>query len=68
MNLSNELISYIGALIGEDVRRTAGTNRHVDSRAMRLQWVQAIESAYREAEQRERDMETMPSYRRIQAG
>ena len=31
-------------------------------------WLTAIATALREAEQRERDMETMPSYRRIQAG
>ena len=31
-------------------------------------WCNALESNYREAVQRERDMETMPSYRRIQAG
>ena len=65
MNLSNELIGYIGVLIDMEARFT-GTEQ---ARAMRLEWVQAIESAYREAEQRERDMETMPSFlTRRQAG
>ena len=69
MNLSNELIAYIGALLHLHANNLPDGPRYDRARAMQLEWVQAIESAYREAEQRERDMETMPSLlTRRQAG
>ena len=56
-----ELPALLMQKIGHHLRQSG------DKEAQAM-WVRAIESAYREAEQRERDMETMPSYRRIQAG
>ena len=68
MNLSPELMAHIGSLL----RIAGGGNCPCHdcrvARELRLEWVKSIESALRETEQRERDMETMPSYRRIQAG
>ena len=62
MNLSPELMAHIGSLL----RIAGGGNCPCHdcrvARELRLEWVKSIESAYREAEQREIDTNADPCW------
>ncbi len=67
MSLSDELVGFIGDSLYRRVLDSTGEAK-MRARRMRLEWVQAIEGAYRDEEKPHIDSERMPFIITKQAG
>ena len=62
LDLSNELIAYIGHALNEMACCARTPEQHTRARRLHLEWTQAIESALRDERQREIDADREPSF------